>query len=54
VLVWALVGIGVKQAATPLVANAAYLTAGLVSLMVLVTLVRNRKRQGEALPTPAR
>jgi translocator protein len=54
VIVWALVGIGVKQVAMPVVANAAYLTAGLVAVMALVTLFRNRNRHQAALPTPAR
>lgn len=44
VLVWAFAGIGVKQAETPLVANAAWIATGLVALMVVVTAVQSRRK----------
>lgn len=44
VLVWAFAGIGVKQAETPLVANAAWVATGLVALMVIVTAVQSRRK----------
>ncbi len=44
VLVWAFAGIGVKQAETPLVANAAWVAAAVVALMVIVTAVQSRRK----------
>ena len=44
VLVWAFAGIGVKQAETPLVANAAWIATVLVALMVVVTAVQSRRK----------
>ncbi|MBX3060979.1 MAG: tryptophan-rich sensory protein [Anaerolineae bacterium] len=44
VLVWAFAGIGVKQAETPLVANAAWIATVLVALMVIVTAVQSRRK----------
>lgn len=44
VLVWAFAGIGVKQAETPLVANAAWVAAAVVALMVVVTAVQSRRK----------
>ncbi|GAB4196022.1 MAG: tryptophan-rich sensory protein [Roseiflexaceae bacterium] len=41
VVVWAFSAIAVKQAATPLVANIALVTAGLAALVALAALVRN-------------
>lgn len=43
VLVWALVGIWVKQAATPVVANAALVTAALVAAFIVLAFVRDRR-----------
>jgi hypothetical protein len=40
VLVWAFVGIGVEQADTPLVANAAYLAAGTVTFFVILVIIQ--------------
>ena len=48
VLVWAFIGIAAKQANTPLVANAAYLTAGIVALLVIIVFVQRLRR-----PRPA-
>ena len=42
VLAWAFAGIGNKQAATPLVATAAWIATGLVFVAVVVALVRGR------------
>jgi benzodiazapine receptor len=42
VLVWALAGIGVKQAATPLVSTSAFVCAGLVLVAVGLALFRKR------------
>jgi benzodiazapine receptor len=42
VLVWALAGIGVKQAATPLVSTSAFVCAGLVLMAVGLALFRKR------------
>ncbi|MCL4265781.1 MAG: tryptophan-rich sensory protein [Anaerolineae bacterium] len=44
VLVWAFAGIGVKQAETPLVANAAWAAAVVVAFMVVVTAVQSRRK----------
>jgi hypothetical protein len=44
VLVWAFIGIALKQAAAPLVANAAWAAAALVALMIVVVLLTNRRR----------
>ena len=43
VIVWAFVGIAVKHAATPLVATAAWVTAALVVVMLVVGWLRHRK-----------
>jgi hypothetical protein len=47
VLVWAFAGIANKQAAAPLVANAAWVMTGLVVLMIVFIL--NRRRRASAL-----
>jgi benzodiazapine receptor len=44
VLVWAFVGIGVEQADTPLVANAAYLAAGIVAIFVILVIVQKLRQ----------
>ncbi|GIK58485.1 MAG: tryptophan-rich sensory protein [Chloroflexi bacterium] len=44
VLVWAFAGIGVKQAETPLVANAAWVAAAVVAVMVMVTAAQSRRK----------
>ena len=52
VLVWAFVGIGVEQADTPQVANAAYLAAAVVAiLVVLVTIQKLRQTRKPVLAT---
>lgn len=52
VLIWAFVGIGVEQADTPLVANAAYLAAGIVALFVVLVIVQKiRKMRTPTLAT---
>ncbi|MCW5852147.1 MAG: tryptophan-rich sensory protein [Anaerolineae bacterium] len=51
VIVWATVGIWVKQTAFPLAANTALVTAILVGLIALYTLFR--PRPGSPLPAPA-
>jgi benzodiazapine receptor len=43
VIVWAFAGIAVKHAATPLVATAAWVTAALVVVMLVVGALRHRK-----------
>jgi hypothetical protein len=40
VLIWAFIGIGVEQADTPLVANAAYLAASIVAIFVILVIVQ--------------
>ncbi len=47
VLVWAFAGIGMKQAETPLVANAAWVAAAAVALMVVITAVQSRRKPRE-------
>jgi len=44
VLIWAFVGIGVEQADTPLVANAAYLAAGIVAIFVILVIVQKLRQ----------
>ena len=44
VLVWAFYGIGVEQASTPQVANAAYVAAGLVALMVIIVFIQKLRQ----------
>ena len=51
VLIWAFVGIGVEQADTPIVANAAYLAAGIVALFVIVVIIQ--KLRQARMPTLA-
>jgi hypothetical protein len=48
VLVWAFIGIAAKQAIIPLVANAAYLAAGVVALMVIFVFVQRLLKPGPA------
>ena len=45
VIIWALAGIGVKHAGTPLVASAAWLTTALVALMLVVGWLSKRRRE---------
>jgi len=52
VIVWAFVGIAVKHVATPVVATTAWVTAGIVLLMLVVSALLKR-RPGQTL-TPAR
>ena len=40
VLVWAFAGIGVAQADTPLVANSAWVAAGIVTVMIVVVIIQ--------------
>jgi hypothetical protein len=42
VLVWAFVGIAVKHADNSTVATAAWIATGLVSVLVLISLIKNR------------
>jgi hypothetical protein len=44
VLVWAFIGIGVEQVNTPQVATAAYLAAGVATLLVIIVLVRKLRQ----------
>ena len=44
VLVWAYIGIAVKQAGSPLVANAAWIAAVLILVMLVVGVIRKRQR----------
>lgn len=48
VIMWALAGIGVKQAATPVVAVTAWVTTALVGLMLVVGVVLRRQRCRES------
>ena len=50
VIVWAFAGIGVKQAATPLVANTAWAVAGLVAVVAAGTLLLRVLRRDSAAP----
>jgi hypothetical protein len=43
VIVWAFVGIGVKHAAAPLVATAAWATTGIVVVMLVVSVFIRRR-----------
>ena len=47
VLVWAFIGIGVEQANTPQVASAAYLAAGVVTLLVILVIVQKLRQPGQ-------
>jgi hypothetical protein len=51
VIVWAFVGIAVKQAPTPLVANTAWALTGILVLWLLVSAILPRK--GRSTPAPA-
>jgi len=54
VLVWALVGIAVKHALTPVVSNTSWIITGFVGLMIIVAAVAYfRSRSGPDLPSPA-
>jgi benzodiazapine receptor len=50
VIVWAFVGIAVKHAGTPVVAIAAWVTAALVALMLVVGLLYTRRREQSSAP----
>jgi hypothetical protein len=54
VLIWAFAGIGVKHAATPPVATAAWVTTALVALMLVVGIVFKARRKGTPVPTAYR
>jgi hypothetical protein len=45
VLIWAYAGIAVKQSGAPLVATAAWVTAGLLVLLLVLSAIRSRQRQ---------
>ena len=52
VLVWAFIGIGFEQSDTPQVANAAYLAAAIVGIIVLVVIIQKiRQMRSPALAT---
>lgn len=52
VLIWAFVGIGIEQADTPLVANAAYLAAATVAIFVILVIIQKlRQARTPALAT---
>jgi hypothetical protein len=46
VLIWAFIGIGVEQAGTPLVVNAANLAAAVVAVLVLLVVIQKLRRPG--------
>jgi benzodiazapine receptor len=46
VLVWAFIGIAVKQNNTPLVANSALIGAGLILVILIIVMIRNYRMQG--------
>ena len=46
VLVWAYIGISVKHADTPLVANSALIAAGLIMVILIIVLIRKYRMQG--------
>ena len=50
VIVWAFAGIAVKHAGTPVVATAAWVTAALAALMLVVGALLQKRREGH--PTP--
>ena len=52
VLIWAFTGIGVEQADTPLVANAAYLAAAIIAIIVVLVIIqkiRQKPNQAKAM-----
>jgi hypothetical protein len=46
VLVWAYIGIAVKHADTPLVANSAWIATGLIIVILIIVLIRKYRMQG--------
>jgi preprotein translocase subunit SecG len=50
VLAWAFAGIGVKQAAVPLVATTAWIVTALMIFMIFYAVIA---RKGQASPVPA-
>jgi translocator protein len=50
VLIWAYVGIAVKQSGAPLVANAALVAAGVLGLLVVWSVLRRRRLAGRTAP----
>ena len=50
VLIWAYAGIAVKQSGAPLVATAAWVTAGLLVLLLIVSALRGRRLRQDAAP----
>jgi hypothetical protein len=48
VLVWAYIGIAIKQAGTPLVAISAWVAAGLILVILVVGVLRKRQRSNQA------
>ncbi|UCD98094.1 MAG: tryptophan-rich sensory protein [Chloroflexota bacterium] len=47
VLVWAYIGIAIKHASTPLVANSAFVGAGLILLILIIVMILKYRQQGE-------
>ena len=45
VLIWAFTGIGVEQADTPLIANAAYLAAAIIAIIVVVVIIQKIRQK---------
>jgi len=43
-VIWAFIGIGVEQVDTPLVANAAYLAAGIVAVFVILVIIQKLRQ----------
>lgn len=50
VIIWAAVGIAIKQAGAPLVANTAFIVAGLVAVVLILALIMRRTRSSSMLP----
>jgi benzodiazapine receptor len=46
VLIWAFIGIGVEQSDTPQVANAAYLAAAIVAILVILVIIQKFRQTG--------
>ena len=52
VLIWAFIGIGVEQADTPLVANAAYLATAIITIIVVLVIIQKiRQTRSPAMAT---
>lgn len=50
VIVWALVGIAVKHSGVTLVANAAWITAAFVLVMIVIGILLSRRREAQTAP----